>query len=93
MICNLTDLKMHLISCGAKFSDDWIRDIEESLNLYTLQSDLNNKEYTVEYDGMIGNIIGHYTTREGRKGVVLQQVGTKIVHVYNEQRIVERKSE
>lgn len=47
------------------------------------------KTYKVEYDGMLGNIIGRYTTREGKKGVVLQQVGTKIVHVYNEQRIEE----
>jgi hypothetical protein len=29
MICNLTDLKCHLISMGAKFSDDWIKDLED----------------------------------------------------------------
>lgn len=44
--------------------------------------------YTVEYDGFRGEIIGHYTTREGKKGVVMQQIGTKVVHVYNEQRVV-----
>ncbi len=49
---------------------------------------MSDKTYYVEYDGMIGTIQGHYTTREGHKGVVLQQVGTKIVHVYNEARIV-----
>lgn len=50
---------------------------------------MEDKLYKVEYDGMIGTIVGHYTTREGRKGVVLQQQGTKIIHVYNEQRIIE----
>lgn len=36
----------------------------------------------VERDGFLGDIIGFYTTREGKKGVVLQQKDTKIVHVY-----------
>ena len=33
-------------------------------------------------DGFIGTIIGLYTTREGVEGVVLQQQGTTVVHVY-----------
>jgi hypothetical protein len=40
----------------------------------------------VEHDGFVGEVIGHYTTREGRQGVVLQQLGTKVVHVYREDR-------
>ncbi len=39
---------------------------------------------TIEHDGFIGDIIGHYVTREGKRGVVLQQIGTKVVHVYGE---------
>lgn len=38
MICNLTDLQCHLIQCGAKFSDNWIKDIEEALAYHRLKS-------------------------------------------------------
>lgn len=38
--------------------------------------------YTIEHDGFSGTVIGSYTTREGKEGVVLQQVGTRVVHVY-----------
>lgn len=33
-------------------------------------------------DGFEGDLIGTYCTREGEVGCVLQQIGTKIVHVY-----------
>ena|SRR6266566_495421 len=33
-------------------------------------------------DGFIGTPIGTYITREGQEGIVLQQVGTNVVHVY-----------
>jgi hypothetical protein len=36
----------------------------------------------IEHDGFVGTVIGYYTTREGKPGVVLQQVSTKVVHVY-----------
>lgn len=39
----------------------------------------------IEHDGFIGEVIGSYVTREGEKGVVLQQVGTLVVHVYGTQ--------
>lgn len=39
---------------------------------------------TIEHDGFSGDIIGHYTTREGKRGVVVQQDGTRVVHVYGE---------
>lgn len=38
--------------------------------------------YRIAHDGFEGTAIGSYRTREGKKGVVLQQVGTKVVHVY-----------
>jgi len=34
------------------------------------------------YDGFEGALIGTYKTLQGLDGVVLQQVGTKVVHVY-----------
>lgn len=41
----------------------------------------------IEYDGFEGDIIGIYTTREGKEGVVVQQHGTKVVHVYGKNRL------
>lgn len=38
----------------------------------------------IAHDGFVGDIIGRYQTREGKRGVVLQQVGTRVVHVYGE---------
>jgi hypothetical protein len=47
----------------------------------------DSKIYSVEYDGFVGTMQGSYVTREGREGAVLQQVGTKVVHVYGRNRI------
>lgn len=41
-----------------------------------------------ERDGFLGTKIGEYVTREGIPGVVLQQLGTKVVHVYRKSSIV-----
>lgn len=38
----------------------------------------------IAHDGFAGDIIGHYVTREGKRGVVIQQDGTRVVHVYGE---------
>ncbi|RWN35821.1 hypothetical protein [Mesorhizobium sp.] len=45
---------------------------------------LDSTIYRVEHDGFEGTVQGSYMTREGKRGVVLQQVGTKVVHVYGE---------
>jgi hypothetical protein len=39
---------------------------------------------TIAHDGFSGEIIGHYVTREGKPGVVVQQDSTRVVHVYGE---------
>lgn len=39
-------------------------------------------EVTIDHDGFTGEIIGYYHRSDGYCGVVLQQVGTKVVHVY-----------
>ena len=44
---------------------------------YTLGTHLS-----VEHDGFEGEIIGYYKTKEGKAGLVLQQHGTRVVHVY-----------
>lgn len=38
----------------------------------------------IEHDGFVGDIIGAYQRRDGIFGVVLQQEGTMVVHVYGE---------
>jgi hypothetical protein len=38
----------------------------------------------IEHDVFEGTIQGYYITREGKRGVVLQQIGTRVVHVYGE---------
>ena len=43
--------------------------------------------HKIDYDGFEGTEIGSYITREGKPGVVLQQVGTKVVHVYGRNRL------
>lgn len=42
----------------------------------------------VDADGFVGDVIGAYVTREGQCGFVLQQIGTKVVHVYREERCI-----
>jgi hypothetical protein len=39
---------------------------------------------TVERDGFNGTVVGWYVTREGHQGLVLQQNGSRVVHVYRE---------
>jgi len=41
--------------------------------------------YEIAHDGFRGTVIGSYTTRDGKEGVVLQQIGSKVVHVYGKQ--------
>jgi hypothetical protein len=49
--------------------------------------------FSIAHDGFVGEVIGHYTTREGKRGVVLQQVGTRVVHVYGEKWIAPSEQE
>lgn len=39
---------------------------------------------SIEHDGFIGRVIGYYRREDGKQGVVLQQDGTLVVHVYGE---------
>ncbi len=41
-------------------------------------------KYEIEHDAFVGVVIGNYRTHEGKRGAVLQQVGTRVVHVYGE---------
>lgn len=41
-------------------------------------------ECSVLHDGFDGTVQGYYVTREGKPGLVLQQEGTRVVHVYGE---------
>jgi len=43
---------------------------------------VDKRAWRIEHDGFEGVEIGSYTTLEGKEGVVLQQIGSRIVHVY-----------
>jgi len=47
------------------------------------------KIYRIVRDGFEGVQIGSYVTLEGEEGVVLQQIGTKVVHVYRRKWLVD----
>lgn len=40
------------------------------------------KRYRVEFDGFTGTVIGSYRRLDGEEGVVMQQDGCNVVHVY-----------
>ena len=40
------------------------------------------KQYQIDHDGFKGTVIGHYITREGKYGTVLQLNDARVVHVY-----------
>ena len=40
--------------------------------------------FTIEHDGFAGLIIGHYERLDGVRGIVGQQTGNRVVHVYGE---------
>ncbi len=46
--------------------------------------DLPSGRAEVAHDGFKGDVIGFYETREGKRGAVVQQDGTRVVHVYSE---------
>lgn len=46
--------------------------------------DTPSGNYLIEHYGFKGDVIGSYVTREGKRGVVIQQDGTRVVHVYGE---------
>jgi hypothetical protein len=51
----------------------------------SLNQDIRNetgRAVVIEHDGFAGTIIGGYVTREGKRGYVVQQGGTRVVHVY-----------
>lgn len=75
-----SDISLHVYSpdiqaqgdcriCGHQQNTPWHR--------YTL--------YRIDHDDFEGQVIGDYKTREGKHGVVLQQVDTRVVHVYGAQ--------
>lgn len=54
-----------------------------------MPSEAKRRRWRCEYDGFVGDEIGTYVTREGKFGLVLQQVNTLVVHVYRRDRLTE----
>jgi hypothetical protein len=46
------------------------------------------KRFRIEHDGFQGTVIGHYTRLDGEEGVVMQQNGTTVVHVYRKKWLI-----
>lgn len=46
------------------------------------------ERYRIEFDGFVGTVIGSYRRLDGEEGVVMQQDGTKVVHVYRRKWLV-----
>lgn len=46
------------------------------------------ESYEITHDGFSGTMQGSYVTREGKRGVVLQQHGTRVVHIYGERWLI-----
>ncbi len=57
---------------------------QELINIEAGESYPYGTEIFIEHDGFQGKVIGHYLTLEGKRGVVLQMNGNRIVHVYGE---------
>lgn len=43
-----------------------------------------DSRWHIGHDGFVGTVRGYYIRRDGKRGVVLQQDETNIVHVYGE---------
>lgn len=46
--------------------------------------DRRGQQFTIDHHGFAGQIIGHYTTLEGKTGIVGQLASARVVHVYGE---------
>lgn len=89
MLLQLIDDRLSLLSDGGKRvnlsgTDLMPMDEVRQLDLAPVGEPPIGTTFTIEHDGFTGTVQGYYTTREGKKGVNLQQVGTRVVHVYGE---------
>lgn len=73
----VTEFELRPGSITEKVTARIITRIDEEMN--------SGQIYSIEHDGFKGTLVGTYYTREGKDGAVLQQIGTKVVHVYSRQ--------
>jgi len=69
--CNDTMVALHLL-----------RHLMNERSSGVAQAPIAQQSYRIEHDGFEGVQIGSYVTLEGKEGLVLQQHGTRVVHVY-----------
>jgi len=72
----MSDILSIIGSWGDTLSDE---DVLDQLKDWLASSPVH---VSIAYDEFSGDIVGHYVTREGKHGVVVQQDGTRVVHVY-----------
>lgn len=87
------DANRFVSNCRQRDRDgDWVNDYDELVA--ELRAALGTGEgddglefpigsrWAIDHDGFVGSVIGYYRRRDGKEGVVLQQDGTNVVHVY-----------
>lgn len=57
-----------------------LRQMDKALAM--LGSPYMGEHHTIKHDNFSGVVLSGYVTREGKRGVVMQQDGTRVVHVY-----------
>lgn len=57
------------------------------------QDEWRDRRFRIEHDGFVGTVIGTYTRLDGKRGVVMQQDGTNVVHVYGEKWLTDNTPE
>lgn len=79
------------LNCALEFSDyeraERMHRIKDALTALRPEP-VADERYRIEHDGFVGTKIGEYQRLDGKRGVVLQQDGTNIVHVYGEKWLV-----
>ena len=66
------------------FERDTVEALVDEIERLTSPAWPIGKSAAIKHDGFEGTVQGHYLTREGKRGVVVQQDGTRVVHVYGE---------
>ena len=62
--------------------------VRQALSSFIGARGVEGERYRIEHDGFQGTVIGHYKRLDGYEGVVMQQDGTKVVHVYGKKWLI-----
>lgn len=69
---------------AAQAGDADVRAVAAEAEVSRLKAGTVTGRFRIEHDGFVGDAIGSYTRRDGKRGIVLQQDGTNVCHLYGE---------